>query len=531
MKRGPPHDDQTGNADSVSVPSHGGLGDLISDRTLGFWGSAGSASGFSPIERVLLSANGNLQRLVSSYLNSHVTVTVNHSTKKSHGVYEREVALLAQGQEFGVATSTVTLSRDDCIDAVDRRGVAIGQMFRHLNIMPRFTLHRFGEQADGRIWREYTLEGSGVCCRILEQLSRTIFELPPPAAAPPPAAPPPAAPPPAAPDAAAPAAAAPVTAALDAAAPPAAVGGGTFGDIMSANTTGIELPSGFTAMQRLLLTANGNVERIVRAYYDEEVRVHACTCVRTRAVSIRTTHAALALQVHMSVLEISPVSPLYLPGAHVRARELASRAGRVRAQGGDACARGGDHAGVLGRSPRQPRSQPPALPCSHPSSRSHTSPSAPRTEQARSMVYITDEAWLDATERQQVMGRWAGGWAGGEWMRAWVWSVLMDGCAAAYADDYHATRSLPPHPLLLAAHDRQVDVSEMFHHMGVLPTFTLHSAGLCPGATPTHFWRVYSIKTSGMTCEITETFVADVLDRPPTAVKPPKRSSLDHNGF
>jgi len=311
MKRGPPHDDQTGNADpSVSAPSHGGLGDLISDRTLGFWGSAGSASGFSPIERVLLSANGNLQRLVSSYLNSHVSVTVKHSTKKSHGVYEREVALLAQGQEFGLATSTVTLSRDDCIDAVDRRGVAIGQMFRHLNIMPRFTLHRFGEQADGRIWREYTLEGSGVCCRILEQLSRTIFELPPPAAAPPPAAPPPAAP-----DAAAPAAAAPVTAALDAAAPPAAVGGGTFGDIMSANTTGIELPSGFTAMQRLLLTANGNVERIVRAYYDEEVRVHACTCMRTRAVSICTARDALALQVHpcsrspLHLPYISPMSP------------------------------------------------------------------------------------------------------------------------------------------------------------------------------------------------------------------------------
>ena len=109
--------------------------------------------------------------------------------------------------------------------------------------------------------------------------------------------------------------------------------------------------------------------------------------------------------------------------------------------------------------------------------------------------------------------------------------VRMDGCAAAYADDYHASRSPPPHPLLPAAPDRQVDVSEMFHHMGVLPTFTLHSAGLCPGATPTHFWRVYSMKTSGMTCEITETFVADVLDRPPTAVKPAKRSSLDHNGF
>ena len=123
------------------------------------------------------------------------------------------------------------------------------------------------------------------------------------------------------------------------------------------------------------------------------------------------------------------------------------------------------------------------------------------------------------------MGRWVGWW---ERMWAWVWMV---GCAAAYPY-YRAIRSLTPYSLLLAAYSRQVDISEMFHHMGVLPTFTLHSAGLCPGATPTHFWRVYSMKTSGMTCEITETFLADVLDRPPTGVKPAmKRSSLGHNGF
>ena len=180
------YDGETENA----CPSRGGLGDLMADPEHGFWGSSGSASGFSPLERVLLSANGNLQRLVSSYLNMPVTVTVHHNTKKSHGVYEREVVLSAHGQQFGVATSTVTLTREDCIDAVEKRGVAIGQMFRHLNIMPRFTLHRFGEQADGRFWREYTLEGKGVSCKITEQLTRGIFEL----AAAPPAAPPEAAP-------------------------------------------------------------------------------------------------------------------------------------------------------------------------------------------------------------------------------------------------------------------------------------------------------------------------------------------------
>ena len=387
------HDGETEKADpSHGGPSHGGLGDLISNPTLGFWGSAGSASGFSPIERVLLSANGNLQRLVSSYLNAHVTVTVQHSTKKSHGVYEREVALLAQGQQFGVATSTVTLSREDCIDAVDRRGVAIGQMFRHLNIMPRFTLHSFGEQADGRFWREYTLEGSGVSCRITEQLSRAIFELPPPAPSPPPAAPPLAAPPPAAPDAAAPVAAAPDAAAPDAAAPSTAVGTGSFGDIMSVNTTGIELPSGFTAMQRLLLTANGNVERIVRAYYDEEVHMYVLESSR-RAPGVHERKVVMhvrgeeIMQVHLARVTPAPLPLCFrcFPAVFSTPRQTSGTGY------GHAWHLAGRREAPLPPSPTRP-------PAEH----------GVHADQARSMVFITDEAWLDATERQQACG-WVGG--------------------------------------------------------------------------------------------------------------------------
>ena len=67
--------------------------------------------------------------------------------------------------------------------------------------------------------------------------------------------------------------------------------------------------------------------------------------------------------------------------------------------------------------------------------------------------------------------------------------------------------------------------------MGVLPTFTLHSAGRCPdSAEASHFWRVYSMRASGLTCEITETYRADVLDRPPKG-NLPKRPAFDHNGF
>ena len=53
----------------------------------------------------------------------------------------------------------------------------------------------------------------------------------------------------------------------------------------------------------------------------------------------------------------------------------------------------------------------------------------------------------------------------------------------------------------------QVPLGSMFCRMGVLPTFTLHSAGLGPG----FFWRTYQLKASGMTCEVNETFSSSTL--------------------
>merc|ERR1719420_2710965 len=44
-------------------------------------------------------------------------------------------------------------------------------------------------------------------------------------------------------------------------------------DVVNGAVTGIKLPEAFSPEQRLLLTANGNVERIVHAYYDEPVTV------------------------------------------------------------------------------------------------------------------------------------------------------------------------------------------------------------------------------------------------------------------
>lgn len=365
-------------ADAPPTPTRvGGLGDLMAAGH-SFWGEcAAEISQFSPLERVLIAANGNLQRLVSSYLNSEVSVAVSYNRRVEHGKYEREVTLSVRSQQFAVATSTVTLTREDCIDAVERRGVAIGQMFRYLNIMPRFRLHSVGEQADARFWREYTLEAEGCCCRIREVIMKNVLELPEPEA-PPPAPPAPQQP-----------LVAPTAAA--AAPPPARVG--TFGDIMSVNSTGMALPEGFSAQQRLLLTANGNVERIVRAFYDEEVHTH--------------------------LLENARVEP----GVYERKVSMHVRGSQFMT--------------------------------------------------ARSTVFITSDEWRDAAEKQRV------------------------------------------------------PVGELFGHFGQLPTFTLHSAGRSHGE---FFWRVYSLRSPGMACEITETFATDVLDRLATS-RPAKRMKAAGHGF
>ena len=155
---------------------------------------------------MVLSANGNLQRLISSYHNSPVSVRVRFNRRLSHGLYAREVTLSVFGTRFAVATSSVRLERADCIAAVEERGVGIGQLFRHLNILPDFELLAAGTleagaplppeaalsaatdgDADGggggagggagdgdddadvaRFWRRYVLSGEGVRCEIRE---------------------------------------------------------------------------------------------------------------------------------------------------------------------------------------------------------------------------------------------------------------------------------------------------------------------------------------------------------------------------
>ena len=213
---------------------------------------------FEPLHRLVLTSNGNLQRIISALHDVLVRVRLGYNREVAEGRFERQVSLCMHHKEvdsadpaaeevvFGVATSNVSISRQDCLDALKKRSTAIGQLFRVHGILPHFELHGAayeGEANERYLCRTYSLTADGIACRIHERLCCDVLQLhgPRPAAAP----------------VVAPAAA------------PVVPG---FGDIMcrdSASTTGLELPActPFSGMERLLLTANGNIGRLVSAFY------------------------------------------------------------------------------------------------------------------------------------------------------------------------------------------------------------------------------------------------------------------------
>ena len=266
----------------------GGLGDIMGRSGASSLDEDATLRHFSPLQRVVLLANGNLQRLVSSFYDAPVTVNTRFNKRIEAGLYEREVELVVLETVFARCTSTVRLTRSDCISAIEDEGVAIGQLFRHLNILPGFELKAAGvidgavsggvvggdgsmeaapatdavdafAAVERRFWRDYVLSGEGVECHIREELRSDLFELRPLQ------------------HDAAPAAAAATTAAANKATP-------SLGDIMAPATTFTRLPPGFTPHQRLLLTANGNVERLLSSFYCKPAHVFVVLNQRRGAV-------------------------------------------------------------------------------------------------------------------------------------------------------------------------------------------------------------------------------------------------------
>jgi hypothetical protein len=97
-------------------------------------------SSFLPMERVALTCNGNLQRVMSAYYGTTVEVKVKRCEKVGYGVYDREVDLIAFGKVFCTAIGQIRTTDPRCMDAVASNKVGIGQLYVSLGVLPEFGL-------------------------------------------------------------------------------------------------------------------------------------------------------------------------------------------------------------------------------------------------------------------------------------------------------------------------------------------------------------------------------------------------------
>mmetsp|Transcript_6386 Transcript_6386/g.14720 ORF Transcript_6386/g.14720 Transcript_6386/m.14720 type:complete len:231 (+) Transcript_6386:46-738(+) len=135
---------------------------------------------FTPLERIAITATGNLQRIISSYYNCPVTVTPTRNEVVGNGVFEREVDLsveLATGVvRFATARSTVVVRDPEVEAAIDSGMVGVGQLFRFYDILPKFRLIDAGRNP-GSFWRQYELSSEKIRCSIREEFRADTFEL------------------------------------------------------------------------------------------------------------------------------------------------------------------------------------------------------------------------------------------------------------------------------------------------------------------------------------------------------------------
>jgi len=145
-----------------------------------------------PLDRMALTANGNLQRLVASYYDAPVSVVVescvlrdndnnnnNDDDNNNQQVWDRVVHLQVFEQTFCTATSVICVHDPLCQRLVQTGEVGLGQLFRFLDLLPEFELHAAGPKPQGGFWRDYTLQCAELTCSIVEDFQPGMWDLKP----------------------------------------------------------------------------------------------------------------------------------------------------------------------------------------------------------------------------------------------------------------------------------------------------------------------------------------------------------------
>jgi len=142
------------------------------------------------LERIMLSARGDLQRLLSSFFARTINIKsiYEHTSPRTHPAspeqpitQHREVHLVCSGKTTCIATSHVTITAPLAERLFLEERFAIGQMFLKMQAQPQFALLDCGtEVEDGKdtLWRRYTLSTEGFECDITEVFpDRDMFKL------------------------------------------------------------------------------------------------------------------------------------------------------------------------------------------------------------------------------------------------------------------------------------------------------------------------------------------------------------------
>ena len=121
---------------------------------------------FSPLERLILSSNGYLQRILSYYFDCDLDVVVLSHTLDNNRIF-RKVVIKMNNEDIYYASSTVESS--DILRAFEfLKTNGIGQFLEQENICTDFQLLEYSK-TNGKLHRKYSLtSGSKFYCLIEE---------------------------------------------------------------------------------------------------------------------------------------------------------------------------------------------------------------------------------------------------------------------------------------------------------------------------------------------------------------------------
>ena len=150
----------------------GDVGGAHLDTDLSFF--AKSRIAFSPAQRVALTANGNLQRVLSAYHNERVTIRVLSHERESAGLWRRRVVLELADRPACVARSSVVARTRTAIEEASKGG-GLGQLFSELGGKQEFSLLEVA-RAEATFSRVYVLSNAHLVCHIEEVMPLNLFE-------------------------------------------------------------------------------------------------------------------------------------------------------------------------------------------------------------------------------------------------------------------------------------------------------------------------------------------------------------------